>query len=251
MKNHLILTLSMLALLSSPTLRADNLYTSGHGDIGVAYEDPGEFFLHGHLGGGAVVNGVALEGEGEEFAPEDFTTVVPDGQKFTGGLPATYDPIGSAGQFWYIDAVQKAGVPFFGFATEELDPSDWIGPITFTLTTVVSPGGTGNFAAWSNDAFGNPVFDFSTFDPSATRNGNNTLRMNAGSHAHYSMSFTEAGLWQVGFTVSGQHVTDGLVTGSGTFNFAVAAVPEPASTAVMVAAGLAVLVMVRRKRARH
>ena len=65
----------------------------------------------------------------------------------------------------------------------------------------------------------------------------------AGVHDHYNVAFTKAGLWEVGITVSGTHVTDGVVSDSGTFRFNV--VPEP-STALL--GGLGLLAMFRRRR---
>ncbi len=248
-------SLLLAAILGIATIAsAQNHYTAGHGDIGIAYEDEGsgpELFLHGHLGSNAIVNGAPLGGlNGAEFEPGDFVTVVPESQKFTGFLPPSFAPTGYAGQLWTISQVEVAGVPFLGFATEELAPADWTGSLTFTLNSVLSPSGSGYFSVWASDSFGTPVFEFSTANPAATSNGNNTLLIPAGTHAHYNIGFTEAGIWQVGITVSGTHATDGPLSDSGIFYFAV--VPELHETAWLITGvvGLFIALRMRRRSAR-
>lgn len=239
-----LLTFSGILALAL-TSHAANLYTSGHGDIGVAYED-GALFLHGHLGANAIVNGVPVGGDdGEEFLPGDFTIVVPAGQSFPdpGG---TYGPTGAGGgDLWILPQTQVAEVPFLGMATEELDPADWVnGAITFSLVSVSAPGG-GEFSMWQSGLFGDPVFVFSTFDPGSTVAGN-SLILSAGTHAHYNFGFTKPGIWEVTFTVSGTHVTDGFVSDTGTFRFAV--VPEPTVSGLAISGGLGALAAARRRR---
>jgi surface-anchored protein len=149
-----------------------------------------------------------------------------------------------AGQaIWLLPAsgssADALGAPFLGWATEELNPADWVGNLTFTLTSVNSPSGNGHFAVWQTDGFGG----VSNLAMSTADSGADVLSQAAGLHDHYNVAFTEAGLWEIGITVSGTHVTDGLVTDSGTFRFNV--VPEP-STALLGALGL--LALLRRRR---
>lgn len=242
----------VLALAGAGTALAQNNYTSGHGDIGIAYEEDGTFFLHGHLGSNAVVDGMTLGGpDGEEFEPEDFTTVVPESEEIVvpPGLGTTfYSGTGtSAGDsLWILPQSEKPGVPFLGFATEELVSGEW-GNITFTLGSVFSPSGTGHFSAWQSGTFGGFNFFFSTNNEAGTVNGNNTIILPTGTHSHYNLGFTEPGVWEVELTVSGTHVDDGFKSDTGTFNFNV--VPEPGSALLLMAGGAGLALIRRRRRA--
>lgn len=239
-------TFLLSALLSTSTpILAQNVYTSGHADIGVAFEDEGggaALFLHGHLGNGAIVDGESLTGDGLELAPGEFTTLVPESQRTT-LPPGVYTPTGHAGELWLLPATNVADVPFLGFATEELETSEW-SAITFSLESVVSPSGLGHFSVWQNGVFGEPNFFFSTAEPSSTLNGDNTLIMAPGGHDHYNMAFTEAGVWEVTLTVTGEHATEGEFSDTGTFRFQV--VPEPGSAGLLLL-GASLLGLSRRR----
>lgn len=227
-----------------PSAHAALAYTGGHGDIGVAYEGPGDLFLHLHLGeagdpatvdGSPVVDG--------EYEPEDIDITVPAAGEIVLGTAVTFLGATSGQSIWLLPAsasgADAIGAPFLGWATEELNPADWVGNITFTLNFVNAPGGSGNFAVWQTDGLGAVSnLAMSTADPGA-----DVLSQAAGVHDHYNIAFTKAGLWEIGITVSGTHVTDGLVSDSGTLRFNV--VPEP-STALLGALGL--LALIRRRR---
>lgn len=244
--HHLILTVAALVFAASPGLRADNLlYTEGHADIGVAYEEDEGFVLHYHLHAGAVLDGAPI-GEDEEYAPDEILAALPDGTKNTIGANAMIGTTVGNPDVWVLPQVQQTGVPFLGFGTEELGP-EWSN-ITFTLDAVASPSGSGNFSLWSTGTFGNPTFYFSTANPSGTANGANTLVVPPGTHGHYNLGFTEAGRWEITLTAMATHPEYGFVSDTKTYSFAVAAVPEPTTYGLAMGALLLGACAARRRR---
>jgi surface-anchored protein len=222
---------SAMALLCLPASAA--LYTSGHGDFGVAYE-AGDFHFHFHADG-ATVDG-SVTGDVEYDIP-DVTVIASTSSSLV--LPIDFPALGAnTGQtIWVLPEVQDPDLPFLGLATEELELSEW-GNITFTLGNVTSPSGNGEFALWQSGSFGEVLLRMSTADP-----GNDSLILPPGSHAHYNWGFTEAGTWQIEMTVSGTHVTDGFQSSTETLTFHV--VPEPASALL---GGLGMLGLLLRRR---
>lgn len=248
---------AVVLLLAVAPARADfqsNLYTAGHGDIGVGYEN-GNLFLHYHFASNAVINGSPL-GTDVEIDPGDATTVVPaswragsQSSPFSRPAGSEWDFLGnSAGQsVWFLPQSGVAGLPFLGIATEELDPSDWSGPITWSVTGLTYTGeGNGQFSIWQQGLGGPSVF-------AASSNGlPDSWTQGAGLHDHYFYGFTALGTYDVTFRVSGTHVTDGAKADTGTFRFQVGpnVVPEPASVLMLtVGVGAVALVGVRRRRA--
>ena len=142
----------------------------------------------------------------------------------------------------FVPQSNTAGLPYLGIATEELALGDWVGDITFTLGTVVSPSGSGHFSLWQNGF--TPSFFWSTNDVGGTVNADNTLDMAPEQHDHFNYGFSEEGLWSIDITVSGNHVTDGLVSTTETFSFNV--VPEPSSALLGTLGALGLLARRRR-----
>lgn len=247
MKIHLISPL--VALLVTPAFAA--VYSSGHGDIGIAYEEeqgqPPEFYLHYHLGSTAVVDGMQVGGvDGDEFDADDITTEVamstmtsaPNNTAFNTGTG-----VAPGGNIWILPQAEMSGVPFLGLAAEELDSS--FSNVNFTLGGVISPSGAGNFSLWQSSALGGLDFAWSTNDPNA---GNNSLEIPVGSHSHYNWGFSEPGVWTVPITVSASRDAGGNITEflSTTENFTFNVIPEPSSALLL---GVASLVILRRRRA--
>jgi surface-anchored protein len=108
--------------------------------------------------------------------------------------------------------------------------------IVWQLTDVEGPG---NVALWTNDQFGNPDFWMASSDG---LDGNDAIDLGSGG-AHNFWSFTEAGEYDLTWSWTGQHGTDGEVSESATYAFNV--VPEPTSAALL---GLGGLALVRRRR---
>lgn len=238
MNHKSLITLSLLVAAAGNTFAAysDNIFSSGHADIGVALEDGTDFHLHFHgheSGPAAVINGAALTVD-EEYDAGDLTILVsgatqataPDNSSFNSGTG-----VAAGNQLWVLPQGNQAGVPFLGIGTEELTNSDWTTDITFTLDAVNSPSGSGNFSMYQGDGLGGFSFSFST------ALGSNTLTAAAGGHDHYSYAFSETGFWEIQLTASGTHNTLGALSDTQTFAFNV--VPEPSSYAAIL--GLAVL----------
>ncbi len=246
MKKHLIAPL----LLSFSGSAFSAVYSAGHGDIGIAYEDEGngpEFFLHYHLGATATVDGslVGNAPDGLEFEPGDITTTIPSSTMMV--LPNnaalnTGTGVAAGGAIWILPQAEQDGLPFLGIATEELAAADWTGNITFSMGAVTSPSGRGNFSLWNADGFGDVTFFYSTNSPGSTEDGN-VLTLPTGTHAHFNYGFSEPGTWDVELTVAGTHVTDGALSSTRNFTFNV--VPEPSSALLAALGGLA---LSRRRR---
>jgi len=225
---HAISTLAAL-LFSAFSLQAQIYYTTGHGDIGVGYDPADQAFEpHWHLG------------EEVEYEPAEVIAVVQATASSPSGLSSAIG-VGDGTNIWV--AGSSARQPNLGFATEELDPSDWDGAITLALTGWSGPG---EFALYTTNLSGTSVVDvyLSTFDPGSTF-GANSFELLPGDHQHFNFGFTTPGHYEFEFTWTGTHVTDGVVTSSGTFGFDV--VPEPA-TSVLLFLGMATLAASRRYR---
>jgi surface-anchored protein len=211
------------------------LYTFGHGDIGVAYEE-GELELHWHLGPTAVVDGspVGNPPDGEEFGPGDITAFVA-GPPIMRPAGSAWDPIGNnAGDsVWYLPqtgaAATSQGKPFLGLATEELTGADWSG-FLWTITNVSGPG---QFSIWQDGI--TPTF----FAASSNGLPDNFSGPPLGGHDHFNLGFTAEGIYDITFQVSGNHAVDGFKSDSGVFQFAVgaSAVPEPSTLLVVLIGG--------------
>lgn len=219
--------------LSSAAVSA---YTEGHADLGVGYHG-GVLDFHFH-GEGAVINGIEVDDQ--EYDPADI--IITGGAATELVLPEFFDMPGlgkSAGDTIYVlPWVQEDGLPYLGTASEELNPAEWAGGITFTLGNVVSPSGSGGFAMWRYGAFGDVILDVSSLT------GPTAVTTITGSHDHFNWGFTEPGLWEIELTASGTHVTDGFKSDTQVFRFQI--IPEP-SLALLAALGGAGFCARRRK----
>jgi len=225
------------------TIHAQSIYTSGHADIGVGYDDVSkQFEPHWHLEPGAVVDGTTLAAEAE-YEPADLiargnaTRTSPNGLSSIIGVPdgTTIYVMGSS-----------AYQPNLGFGVEELVRDDWTGSITITLSGWTLPSTTAQFALYTTNLAGTTVVDkvFSTYNPGAT-DSLNSFSMTPGDHLHFQWGFTEPGTYTFDLTWSGTHVTDGSISTTATYSIQI--VPEP-STAALVGLGIGGLLALRRKR---
>ena len=217
------------------------IYTSGHGDLGIAYE-AGALEPHVHVHDGSVVDGNPVNNppDGEEFAPDEIITLVAD-PSISRSAGAEWDFIGSpaTGPVWVLPQVEDPSRPFFGIASEELTGSDW-SALSLTLVTMSAPAG-GNFSLYEGGIFGSPVVKFSTANGI---DGADVMSLIPGGHDDYNWAFTAPGTYELTFTVDGVHVVDGAKSATATYTFMV--VPEPSAFVLMLPLLGAVL---RRRRA--
>jgi len=227
----------------SPIANAQPIYSSGHGDVGAGYVDTEqEFEPHWHLGSGAVVDGVSLSDEAE-FEPGDLVAQTSATRTSPSGLAGA---IGVPDGTTIYTAGSATYQPNLGFSVEELSPGDWTGNVTLTLSGWTIPSGAG-FSVFSTNLSGTSVTDvvFSTVDPSVTF-ADNSLPMVPGDHVHFDWGFTDVGNYDLEFTWTGTHATDGLISTTDTFRVQV--VPEPSTVAMLGLALLIVLATLRRRR---
>lgn len=259
------LSSALLALAAAPT-RAE-VWTLGHGDIGVAYDPltPGVFEMEVHVEQGGVVDGTPItNAAGQAFEPGGITIRVPTTANlqrinnptgFWTGLPnngydfttATYNalgvPVGS--NLWVLSPdgadADHYGTPFLGWATEEGFDGQSFGNITFTPTSFTAPAGAtlaiynGSTHEWVLQA-GDTSFVGDSFSVPAE------------GHVHRTLFFTQPGLYQVGIQAAGLNGAT-QVSGSAVYNFQV--VPEPSTlalAALAAAAGIALALRRRRRR---
>jgi surface-anchored protein len=230
MKHITALTLPLALAISQPVFAASQL-TGGHIDgPAFGYDTADGFEPHFHNEGGpdgAIIDGVRQETE-SEFEPADLIVVV--------GLTST-TTLGATSYYWLPETETAAAtnnVPFLGIGLEELNLADWSdGIVTLTLLNHVGPG---KFRLWQDDGFGGAI-DFIHTDGGAM-----SFNIAAGTHTHYNWGFTELGIHELEFQISGTHVVDQFQSGAATYTFAV---PEP-STALLGALGAVALLRRRR-----
>ncbi|MCU0777184.1 MAG: choice-of-anchor M domain-containing protein [Akkermansiaceae bacterium] len=228
-------------LFSSVPVQAASLVTGGHIDFpAFGYVSNAEvtadptltqgFEPHIHNEGGAdgaIIDGVRVEDD-TEFEPDELIVV---------GRKSSTITVGSTTYFWLPETEAQAaaqGVPFVGIGLEELAVSDWVGgTVTLSLQSFSGPG---EFLLWQDDGFGgeNIFLD--------TANNIISFTLTAGSHTHYNWGFTNEGLFDLGFGISGTHVDDGFQSGSATYTIAI---PEPSAALLGT---LGVLGLLRRRR---
>jgi len=249
----LLIAVILASGLSLTSADAQSVYTSGHTDLGIGYED-GALVPHWHLDAGNIVDGSPLAEE-SEFAPEELvarfltTRASASGSADYLGVPT--------GTTLYMGGPSVAWQPYLGFGSEELDPGDWSTPIKITLTGWTAPDG-GEFSLYTTSLNGTSTVDIflSTFDPSVANIDGvdaNAFNLPVGGHEHYTFGFTQEGYYTLTLQFSGTHATDGFKTASGTFGFLIgpnAVVPEPSTSGLLIAVGLAFLVFFRKSRKR-
>ena len=235
--------LGALCAMSGNVL-AQSTWTSGHGDIGVAYEGPNDLYVHWHMEGG-IVDGMAADDV--EFDGNQLIAEVNANHLLSRPAGAEWDLVGnSAGEnTWWLPqsnsdptfGAAATGKPFLGWAAEEgIIASEW----SDFMWEITDFSGPGEFSVWQ-DGF-TPSFFLSTAgDPSDLMTPGPGLE----AHDHFNWGFTAPGYYEVELTVSGTHSVDGFSTGSGRFGFQV--VPEPGSFVVLGSLG-AVSLLVRRRR---
>lgn len=247
--------------------RGESVWSLGHGDIGVAYDPalPNVFEMEVHAEDGAVIDGVAITVPGgQAFEPGDIVIRVPSAANlqrinnptaFWTGLPnngynfttSNYDALGVpvGGNLWVLSAngadADHYSTPFVGWATEEGFTGEDFGPVTFSVTSFVSPTG-GNMAVYEGPT---PQWMLLHGDTNFT---GDAFAVAAGGHVHRTLFFTSPGLYQVGIRATATHPTVGPVQGDAIYAFSV--VPEPSLLALGACAAAAGIPLARLRRRR-
>ena len=232
---------ALVGLSLTSTYATAATLTSGHVDfIGIGYV-AGELEPHSHAHEGAVVDGSPL-GADTEFEVGDLT--VQTYLTTTRLAGSAWDPVGvgSGQSFWTLTETETAGQPFVGIGAEELNPADWDGAITITLTDASGSGilAGGKFSLWQGSL--TPNFFMSTNDGISGADVF-SMDLNEGDHAHFGWGFTEEGIYDLTFEIAGTHVGDNAKTATATYSFSV--IPEPSSALLGAFGALALL---RRRR---
>lgn len=231
LSHHRLFGTLVLGLMTAfiGSAHASLVYTSGHADLGVAYEDD-ELYVHLHAEG-AIINGVFYASG--EFDADAVQIFVPTStlENRIGNVPPIldFDPIGvGAGQPFYklpqtnLEATTE-NAPFLGIGTEEIESGIFVNDqITLSVVNVSGPG----YFSIFQDAVPGPNFIVSSFNGLP-----DSFTYSTGVHDHFNYGFTAPGVYEVTFEASGELVGGGTVTGSGTYTFVVV-VPE-VSTMIM------------------
>ncbi len=183
-------------------------WSAGHGDIGLAYED-NELEMHMHLHEGAVLNDATMEADTEHYADDIIIKVGRESIQLAGAGIATGTGVAEGAPVWILPTSPNPNLPFVGFGTEELDPTEWESDLEFKLISVTSPSGTGHFSVYRPDGLGGSEFLMSTAQGGLT--GDDRLFLPAGNHDHFFMAFSESGIWKITLQAQGEHRVDGTV----------------------------------------
>lgn len=264
-RSGLAMMLSVTLVAAATATRAE-VWTLGHGDIGVAYDPAAatEFEMEVHVEQGGVVDGTEItNAAGQAYAPGDITLQVPasanlqrinnptgfwtglpnNGYNFTG---AAYNALGVpvGANLWVLSPTgadaDHYGTPFLGWATEEGFAGESFGNVTFTPTSFTGPaGGTmavynGSVQEWVLQA-GDTTFTGDSFSVPAE------------GHAHRTLFFTQPGLYEVGIQAAALNGST-PVSGSAVYTFQV--VPEPGTLGLAALAASAAYLTHRRRRRR-
>jgi len=240
----MIITAAALAL-SVPTASAQAIWTAGHGGHKMKY-DGSEFTPLWSAAPGCVVDGVARTTPGE-YALGTLLPVMPLEKSTARPAGSSWDFLGvnAAEDVWIFPQIQEPDLPWIGFSTTALTAGDWASSNSISLTAVTGNGvdAGGYMSIYEQDAFGQPVVLAQTFGGIS---GSGISLVAGSGHLHVNFAFTEPGIYNATYTISGTHLVNGFETTTATYSYQV--VPEPATGALLALAGLMVGLRARRNQ---
>jgi surface-anchored protein len=198
---------------------AEPIYRSGHADIGpTLVAGPNELALHYRFGSDAMTtDGTSIKNS--DFAPTAIVTRMPN-PPFARPEGVAWDFTGAAESepIWYAPQTQSSGRPFLGFATDDLEPAEWSGPVVWSLEAIVSAPLDGHVSLWQSDFFGNPSLKFASADGI---DAEDSFPQGAGGHDHFNWGFSRPGVYEIELAATANRIGLGPVSGSGVFTFLV------------------------------
>lgn len=205
--------------------------TEGHVDIGAAYGG-GTLHLHLHIHGAIPAEDTHQE-LNESIVRYDFT----------GGSKSSLLDY----QVWKSPHSATPGMPFLGFGAGEVPMGIFAAnSLSLAVTGFSFAGWTGltsggNFFLLQEDEFGSESL---LLNSTATNMG--SVGLVAGVHDHGEWAFTEVGIYDINFKLSGLPAEPGAtpLEATGTLRFEI--IPEPSSGPLLLA-GVAAVAMVRRR----
>ncbi|MDO8186848.1 choice-of-anchor M domain-containing protein [Conexibacter sp. JD483] len=117
------------------------------------------------------------------------------------------------GPAWLIPQVQRSGIVWAGWSTEEISGRQLRGPIRWTVRGVSGPG---RLVVFQTGTFGaaDVLFDSGRRMPQARA-------IALGTHAHGNWAFTARGSYRLAYTLSGRSPSGGTLSDSSTLTFSV------------------------------
>ena len=249
MKSALSFSIVLSLFATSSSFAA--LWTSGHGDIGIAYDaNTGEwephFAFHEEEGGGGmeeehghpIIDGA--EPIKEEYEIDELSIRVLGPRQPGAGIGES----GALEVFLLSEDELQAealGNPWPGIAVEEIQSGVFLNDlVSLSLQNVSGPG---VFSLWNTDPFAGATVVMSSA-PGSSAPGSVDLLLDPG-HFHFNAGFSEPGTYDVLFRAEGELVAGGMTSTDFTVRYEVVPIPEPSSLALLLLGGMAAL---RRKR---
>jgi len=229
------LTTFALATLSPATAQTYlPAITDGHVDIGAAYEG-GALHLELHVHGATPAEDTHQE-LAESIVRFDFT-----GEDKSSLL--SY-------QVWKSPHAATPGMPFLGLGAEEVPLNIFtanslsLAVTGFSFTGWTGQTSGGNFFLLQEDEFGEEILLYNSITPNI-----GSVGLAADSHGHGEWAFTEAGIYDITFQLTGtladpEPESPSVLSTTGSLRFEI--VPEPSSGALLLA-GMAAVAGLRRR----
>jgi surface-anchored protein len=183
-----------------------------------------------------------------EYEPNAGLFYVAPNAAFVRPAGAAFDFIGvpAGTEFALLPSLPNPELPYLGWSTEEIADGVLSGGIRLKLIGVAGGGDSslpapGVFSVFTLTDDGVEVHMTSSDGLSAA----DFLDLPVDVHEHFNIAFSAPGLYAIELEASANLVTGAPVTGSATYYFNVAAVPEPAALGALAPAAL---LLARRRR---